>query len=350
MKKSRCRNDVCLLLMFEFRFVCVTSPEKEWERERNWRSSVIRLGFFSSSDLCQFPKHWWRSTILILKWTIKSIAIETKERKYFPSDWIVCVCYVKVNQEEEKELIDFFFLSFSLERDKRKEMKQFVWWWTSGSSQLTMPCGLIVSIRLFFFVIIYLVHSSWSRSILFDRNQRDSIISIEKNFTKERRHSIFDDKNGAILGELVRFLFFFFIISLWFFFVQHTFLSNYGYLPRSDLETRAMRTDEEFRSAIRRLQTFASIPVTVRWLNRFSLFSIEFHLVFSLIEGKIGQRNTRTNSTSSMWSRWLRTKSIPSSSSYWKSSTTLCFTRTKMGENIFNVQVSWNSTREKSTF
>jgi len=107
-----------------------------------------------------------------------------------------------------------------------------------------MPCGLIVSIRLFFFVIIYLVHSSWSRSILFDRNQRDSIISIEKNFTKERRHSIFDDKNGAILGEL------------------HTFLSNYGYLPRSDLETRAMRTDEEFRSAIRRLQTFASIPVT----------------------------------------------------------------------------------------
>lgn len=41
------------------------------------------------------------------------------------------------------------------------------------------------------------------------------------------------------------------------------YLSNYGYLPRSDLETRAMRTDEEFRTAIRRLQTFATIPVTV---------------------------------------------------------------------------------------
>ena len=48
---------------------------------------------------------------------------------------------------------------------------------------------------------------------------------------------------------------------------QHTYLSHYGYLPRSDLETRAMRTDDEFRSAIRRLQTFGSIPVTVGSLS-----------------------------------------------------------------------------------
>jgi hypothetical protein len=30
-----------------------------------------------------------------------------------------------------------------------------------------------------------------------------------------------------------------------------------------------MRTDEEFRSAIRRLQTFATIPVTVRMIGLF---------------------------------------------------------------------------------
>lgn len=79
---------------------------------------------------------------------------------------------------------------------------------------------------------------------------------------KDRRHSIFDDKNRAVLGELVSRP-----ISLNFLrkclCIQHTYLSNYGYLPRSDLETRAMRTDEEFRTAIRRLQTFATIPVTV---------------------------------------------------------------------------------------
>jgi len=41
-----------------------------------------------------------------------------------------------------------------------------------------------------------------------------------------------------------------------------------------------MRTDEEFRSAIRRLQTFATIPVTVRMIRLF-LKIIFFFLNFS---------------------------------------------------------------------
>ncbi|CAF0913210.1 unnamed protein product [Didymodactylos carnosus] len=43
---------------------------------------------------------------------------------------------------------------------------------------------------------------------------------------------------------------------------RHIYLSKYGYLPRSDLETRALRTDHEIYSAIRRLQHYAGVPVT----------------------------------------------------------------------------------------
>ncbi|CAF1069560.1 unnamed protein product, partial [Didymodactylos carnosus] len=59
---------------------------------------------------------------------------------------------------------------------------------------------------------------------------------------KRERYSIFEHKEN--LGEL------------------QMYLSKYGYLPRSDLETRALRTDLEIHSAIRRLQHYAGIPVT----------------------------------------------------------------------------------------
>ncbi|CAF0728845.1 unnamed protein product [Adineta steineri] len=107
-----------------------------------------------------------------------------------------------------------------------------------------MPCGLIVFDCHLLFVVVILVELVISRPILIDKDQREFTTSPGRIMKKDRRHSIFDDKNRAVLGEL------------------HTYLSNYGYLPRSDLETRAMRTDEEFHSAIRRLQTYATIPVT----------------------------------------------------------------------------------------
>jgi hypothetical protein len=115
-----------------------------------------------------------------------------------------------------------------------------------------MPCGLIVFDCHLLVIVVILVELVVSKSILIDQDQRELPMSREKFIKKDRRHSIFDDKNRAVLGEL------------------HTYLSNYGYLPRSDLETRAMRTDEEFRSAIRRLQTYASIPVTVYLIRSIS--------------------------------------------------------------------------------
>jgi hypothetical protein len=45
-----------------------------------------------------------------------------------------------------------------------------------------------------------------------------------------------------------------------------------------------MRTDEEFRSAIRRLQTYASIPVSV-WMIKLS-FQI---IIFVFFQGKLDQ-------------------------------------------------------------
>ncbi|GAB0099049.1 Matrix metalloproteinase-2 [Sergentomyia squamirostris] len=38
------------------------------------------------------------------------------------------------------------------------------------------------------------------------------------------------------------------------------YLMNYGYLPKSDLETGNLRTEEQFRDAIRSLQKFANLP------------------------------------------------------------------------------------------
>merc|ERR550532_3449711 len=40
------------------------------------------------------------------------------------------------------------------------------------------------------------------------------------------------------------------------------FMQRFGYLPQSDIETGALRTEEELRKAIRKFQSWASIPVT----------------------------------------------------------------------------------------
>ncbi len=37
---------------------------------------------------------------------------------------------------------------------------------------------------------------------------------------------------------------------------------SFGYLPQSDMETAALRTEEEMKKAIRKLQQFAQIPLT----------------------------------------------------------------------------------------
>ena len=40
------------------------------------------------------------------------------------------------------------------------------------------------------------------------------------------------------------------------------YLTNFGYLPQSSLETGAMRTEQQFRDAVKNLQFFAGINVT----------------------------------------------------------------------------------------
>ncbi|CAD7089035.1 unnamed protein product [Hermetia illucens] len=37
---------------------------------------------------------------------------------------------------------------------------------------------------------------------------------------------------------------------------------EFGYLPKSDIETGNLRTEEQFREAIRKLQEFGNVPVT----------------------------------------------------------------------------------------
>lgn len=71
-----------------------------------------------------------------------------------------------------------------------------------------MPCGLIVSDCHLLVVVVILVEFVASRSVLIDKDQRELSMPKEKFLKKDRRHSIFDDKNRAILGELVSFLLF----------------------------------------------------------------------------------------------------------------------------------------------
>jgi ribosomal protein S17 len=66
-----------------------------------------------------------------------------------------------------------------------------------------MPCGLIVFDCHLLVVVVILIELVVSRSISIDREQRDLTTLSEKIMKKDRRHSIFDDKNRAILGELV---------------------------------------------------------------------------------------------------------------------------------------------------
>jgi hypothetical protein len=70
-----------------------------------------------------------------------------------------------------------------------------------------MPCGLIVFDCHLLVIVVILVEFVVSRSILIDKDQRELPMSSEKLMKKDRRHSIFDDKNRAILGELVSFCF-----------------------------------------------------------------------------------------------------------------------------------------------
>ncbi|XP_055705191.1 matrix metalloproteinase-2 isoform X3 [Phlebotomus papatasi] len=44
--------------------------------------------------------------------------------------------------------------------------------------------------------------------------------------------------------------------------LDQNYLMNYGYLPKSDIETGNLRTESQLRDAIRNLQNFANIPVT----------------------------------------------------------------------------------------
>ncbi|XP_037956122.1 matrix metalloproteinase-2-like [Teleopsis dalmanni] len=42
----------------------------------------------------------------------------------------------------------------------------------------------------------------------------------------------------------------------------YNYLMEYDYLPKSDIETGALRTEEQLKDAIRNLQRFGNIPVT----------------------------------------------------------------------------------------
>ncbi len=69
-----------------------------------------------------------------------------------------------------------------------------------------MPCGLIVFDCHLLVIVVILVELVVSKSIVIDQDQRELPMSREKYIKKDRRHSIFDDKNRAILGELVSFV------------------------------------------------------------------------------------------------------------------------------------------------
>lgn len=69
-----------------------------------------------------------------------------------------------------------------------------------------MPCGLIVLDCHLIFAVVILIELVVSRPILIDRDQRESAATTDKIMNKDRRHVIFDDKNRAVLGELVSFL------------------------------------------------------------------------------------------------------------------------------------------------
>ncbi len=69
-----------------------------------------------------------------------------------------------------------------------------------------MPCGLIVFDCHLLIIVVILVEFVVSRSILIDKDQRELPMSRDKILKKDRRHSIFDDKNRAVLGELVSFI------------------------------------------------------------------------------------------------------------------------------------------------
>ena len=77
------------------------------------------------------------------------------------------------------------------------------WWCTTWIVVVTMPCGLIVFDCHRFVIVLLLLEFVLSGSTFLEHDQRELTISREKLMKKDRRHSIFDDKNRAVLGELV---------------------------------------------------------------------------------------------------------------------------------------------------
>lgn len=47
-----------------------------------------------------------------------------------------------------------------------------------------------------------------------------------------------------------------------FIFLQQNYLMEFGYLPKSDIETGNLRTEEQLKESIKVLQRFANIPAT----------------------------------------------------------------------------------------
>jgi hypothetical protein len=107
-------------------------------------------------------------------------------------------CKIKLNR--------LFFSSYY----RKRQVDMFVqrWWCTTWILVVTMPCGLIVFDCHLLVIVVILVEFVVSKSIFIDKDQREFPMSRDKLMKKDRRHSIFDDKNRAVLGELVSFIFY----------------------------------------------------------------------------------------------------------------------------------------------
>lgn len=55
---------------------------------------------------------------------------------------------------------------------------------------------------------------------------------------------------------------YYFYLNVLFVFLQQNYLMEFGYLPKSDIETGNLRTEEQLKEAIKTLQRFGHIPAT----------------------------------------------------------------------------------------
>lgn len=130
----------------------------------------------------------------------KKIATNPRLRPGRISRTIWCSYFLELIGTKIKN-INWFCLV--LERDKRQMFVQ-EWWCTTWIVVVTMPCGLIVFDCYRLVIVVLLVEFVLSKSIFINPDQqREMTMSGEKLMKKDRRHSIFDDKNRAVLGELV---------------------------------------------------------------------------------------------------------------------------------------------------